>query len=90
LLKPNTGFWQIIPSIEYKEHRNQLGNRERGGGKEIAQNGKSPQLLGHVAGQPKLECYTEGISHPNQADDSHMIHFGHGRDHQIILVTLAT
>jgi len=43
-----------------------LGNEERGGGKEIAQNGQGSRRFGDVAGQPKLTFYPEGISRSKQ------------------------
>jgi len=56
--------WDIAsrwPSIGYNEHRKLLRNEERGRGKNIAQNGQGPWLIGDVAGQPNPTCYTEAI-----------------------------
>jgi len=45
------------PELDENNHRNQLRHEERGGGKEIAQNGQGSGYLGDVAGQPKPTCY---------------------------------
>jgi len=57
---------------------------------EYCKNWQSPQPFGDVAGQPKPTCYTAGISHCINADDSHKIHFRYWWDRQSILDTLST
>jgi len=88
-LSPQWDFHRHWPRIAYNKYRKQLGNEEWGRGMETAQNGQGSLLFGDVAGQPKHTCYTQGISHSEQADDHHGIHFGHRRDRQSILVTLS-
>jgi len=69
-------FGRHLPRIGYPTYRKRLGNEERGGGKEIAQNGQGSRPFGDVAGQPKSTSYPEGISRSKQADDCCRIHFG--------------
>jgi len=76
--------------MRYNKDRKRLGNEERGGGMEIAQNGQGSQLFGDVAGQPKPMCYLEGISGSEHVDDCRGIHLGYGRDRQSIIITLST
>jgi len=83
-------FGGRYPGIGCDEHWKRLGNQETRGGIEIALNGQGPWLVGDVAGQPEPTCYAEGVARWQQADDSCWIHFGHGRDYQSLLVTLAT
>jgi len=82
-------FGRRQPSIGYNKHRKWLGNEERGGGKEIPQNGQGPRLYGDVAGQPQSMCYTDEFSSSKQAADCYRIHFRHWGDYQSILVTLS-
>jgi len=86
----NNSILALRPSIGYDEHKKWLGNEERGGGKEIAQNGQGPQLCGDAAGQPKPTRYTDGISCSKQANDCRRIHFGPRRYHQSAPFTLWT
>jgi len=83
-------FGRHRPRIGYNEHRKRLGNEERGGRKDIAQNGQGWRLFGDVAGQQKPMCYPEGISRSKQPGDRSGINLGHERDHQSIVVTLST
>jgi len=78
------------PELDTMNTENDSEMKKEAEENKIAQNGQGSRLFGDVAGQPKPTCYTKGIPCSKKADDRCRIHFGHGRDRQIILVTLPT